>query len=89
MYEHMRVVPVARLIAIGVRWFVVGALAGAAALLILQQHMEGWFAPRPPVVTEVGGGEGAVVRFEALRKGKPVRCTLTIHWRTNAWMVTC
>jgi hypothetical protein len=90
MFEHLRIVPVSRIAAIGVRWFFVGATTGVVLTLILQQVVElaELRAPRPPVVTDIGG-EAAVVRFQAKRDGQLVSCTLTMHWRTKAWTLTC
>jgi hypothetical protein len=89
MFERVRIVPVSRLVAIGARWFVVGAFTGVALAWIAPLALDGvLLAPRPPVVTDIGG-EAAVVRFQAKRDGQLVSCTLTMHWRTKAWTLTC
>lgn len=88
MFERMKIVPVSQLRAIGVRWFIVGLLAGAGLAWIAQRAWAEILAPRPPAVTQVGE-HAVIVRFTALRDGEPVHCTLSMHWRTKAWTLTC
>jgi hypothetical protein len=92
MYEHMRVVPVARLIAIGVRWFVVGLAAGATAMQVGSMQ----YAARDPAPVKIGSPvversapDYSVIRIPFEQRGAEAFCHLVLDHTRAGWTLRC
>lgn len=85
MMKRLLVIPRWLFLVIAASWFAFGLAAGAAAPAVARFAEIG---PPPPAITQIGE-QAVVVRFTAHRAGVPVQCTLSLHFRSNAWSLSC
>lgn len=90
MFERMTIVPVSRLVAIGVRWFVVGLLAGAVLAWIAHARWRLAAAPQfRPIVIERQDRIETVARIPLRLGEREYQCTLRVDHRSRTWSLAC